>query len=126
MAYVPTPDEVRRLRRAVDLASFREGERILWLLSFTCVLTLGIGLLFWSFSTQVYVAGLAGFFGGFVVLYWRLRGGHLMARAPQELRGLFTLDVRTREQRAFTALMLRHAFTGNNPLEQRLEHQRTL
>jgi len=135
VAYVPTTDEMRRLRRAIDLASFREGERIAWLVSFSCVLMLGVGLLFWgdlddatlgAVSIDLAYAGLAGFLGGFIVLYWRLRAGHLARSGPGELRHLFGVGIRSREQRAFTALMLRHAFTGNNPLAQRVQHRRVL
>jgi hypothetical protein len=52
-------------------------------------------------------------------LYWRLRGGHLVGRVPADLRGLFGIDLRRREQRAFTGLMFVHVLTGRNPLVPR-------
>lgn len=117
MPYVPSVAEARRLRRAVDLASFSEGERICWITSFSLLLALGgvvLALPTWP--------GAIGFLGGFAVLYWRLRGMHLTREAPDELRPLFGLGIGSREQRAFTALMLRTAFTGRNPLAERPEH----
>jgi hypothetical protein len=49
---------------------------------------------------------------------WRIRGGHL-AQIDRELHGI---GLRTEAQRAFTALMLRQAFTGRNALRPKPEH----
>lgn len=114
MPYVPSAEEARRLRTAIDRASFREGERIAWLVSFVAFLVLDAALIF-----AASWAGLVGTVGAGAILYWRLRGGHL-GRAPD--RDLHGVGLRTREQRAFTALMIRHAFTGNNPMRTRVEH----
>ena len=111
MPYVPTPVEVARLRSAIEVARFREGERVLWLTSFLSLAAMDIVLLL-----RASWVGLAGSLFGFLILYWRLRGGHLRGS------GLFGLSLRTREQRAFTGLMLRHAFTGRNPLAADPEH----
>lgn len=114
MPYVPQPDEVRRLRAAIDRASFSEAERIMWLLAFSGLLVLD-GILLAGGGSWV---GILGALGGFAVLYWRLRGGHLVA-TDRQLHGV---GLRTSAQRAFLALMLRHAFTGRNPLRPRRDH----
>lgn len=114
MPYVPSADEARRLRAAIDRASFSEAERIMWLLAFAGLLVLD-GILLAGGGSWV---GILGAVGGFAVLYWRLRGGHLVA-TDRELHGI---GLRTSAQRAFTALMLRYAFTGRNPLRARPEH----
>lgn len=114
MPYVPSADEVRRLRSAIDRASFSEAERILWLLAFSGLLVLD-GILLAGGASWI---GILGAIGGFVVLYWRLRGGHLI-ETDRELHGV---GLRTGAQRAFTALMLRQVFTGRNPLRPRPEH----
>lgn len=114
MPYVPSPDEIRRLRTAIDRASFSEAERIMWLLAFAGLLVLD-GVLVAGGSSWV---GIVGAFGGFAVLYWRLRGGHL-ASVDRQLHGA---GLRTSQQRAFTALMFRQVFTGRNPLRARPEH----
>jgi hypothetical protein len=102
------------LRAAIDRASFSEAERILWLLAFAGLLVLDGVLLAGGGSW----AGILGALGGFAVLYWRLRGGHLVA-LDRELHGI---GLRTSAQRAFVALMLRYAFMGRNPLRARPEH----
>jgi len=66
--------------------------------------------------------GIIGAVGGFAVLYWRLRGGYLLRQDDIADRDLHGPGLRTREQRAFTALMLRQAFTGRNALRTRPEH----
>lgn len=66
--------------------------------------------------------GIVGVVGASAVLYWRLRGGHLLRDAALPDRDLHGPGLRTREQRAFTALMLRQAFTGRNALARRPEH----
>ena len=66
--------------------------------------------------------GIIGSVGGLAVLYWRLRGGHLLRRDDVPDRDLHGPGLRTRQQRAFTALMLRQAFTGRNALRRRPEH----
>lgn len=114
MPYVPAPDEIRRLRAAIDRASFSEGERIMWLLAFSGLLVLD-GILLAGGGSWV---GILGAIGGFAVLYWRLRGGHLV-EANRELHGI---GLRTSTQRAFTGLMLRHVFTGGNPMRTKPEH----
>lgn len=125
MPYVPSSGEVRRLRRAIDRASFRDGERIFWLLSFTALITAACVLLGFNMSRDVPAAvtwaGVVGFLFGLLVLFWRLRGVFLAGRVEDPLE-LHTVDLRRREQRAFTALMLRHAFTGENPLGPRSDH----
>lgn len=114
MPYVPSADEARRLRAAIDRASFSDAERIMWLLAFAGLLVLD-GILLAGGGSWV---GIVGAVGGFAVLYWRLRGGHLVSTD----RALHGIGLRTSAQRAFTALMLRHAFTGRNPLRVRPEH----
>lgn len=125
MPYVPTRDEVRRLRRAIDRASLREGERVFWLLSFACLLALAGVLIGFNLArvtpAVVTWSGTVGFLFGIVILYWRLRGGFL-AGVVEDPEGLHSVDLRRREQRAFTALMFRHALTGSNPLEPRRDH----
>jgi hypothetical protein len=122
MPYVPSPDETRRLRKAIDRAAFTEGERIFWLFAFIALLALDGVLL--AGGTWV---GLAGTLGGSLLLYWRLRGGHLLIAEPDRDdppldRELHGLGLRTRAQRAYTALMLRQVFAGRNPLRARPEH----
>jgi hypothetical protein len=114
MPYVPTPDEARRLRVAIDRAAFSEAERIMWLLAFSGLLVLD-GVLLAGGGSWV---GILGAIGGFAVVYWRLRGGYLVS-IDRELHGI---GLRTSAQRAFTALMLRQAFTGRNALRTRPEH----
>lgn len=125
MPYVPSIEEVRRLRGAIDRASFREGERIFWLLSFGGLVTTACVLLGFNLSrdvpAEVTWAGVVGFLFGLVVLLWRLRGAFLAGDVPDPL-DLHTMDLRRREQRAFTALMLRHAFSGENPLVRKEHH----
>lgn len=126
MPYVPTKQEASRLRAAIDRASFTEGERIAWIMSFCAVLVLDAALI-----AAASWAGVVGTLGAAAILYWRLRGGYLGARIPAA-RDLHGMGLRSRQQRAFTALMLRHAFTGTNPLRTKPEHdpfgtwQRTL
>ena len=115
--FVPTPEETRRLRAAIDRASFSEFERMFWLAAFLCLVVVD-GLLIAGRAAWV---GIVGSVGGFVVLYWRLRGGHLL-RGDVPDRDLHGPSLATREQRAFTALMLRQAVTGRNPLRIRPEH----
>lgn len=117
MPYVPTPEEVSRLRAAIDRASFSEPERIAWLLAFAALVVLD-GVLVAGGASWI---GLLGSLGGFAVLYWRLRGGYLIRRGVED-RALHGIGLRSREQRAFTALMLRHVFTGRNPLRAKAEH----
>jgi hypothetical protein len=112
--YVPGLPEVQRLRAAIDRASFSEVERIMWLLAFSGLLVLD-GILLAGGASWI---GIIGAFGGFAVLYWRLRGGHLVS-ADRELHGM---GLRTSAQRAFTALQLRQVFTGRNPLRARRDH----
>ena len=114
MAYVPSPEETRRLRAAIDRASFTEFERIMWLLAFSGLVTL-YGVLLGGRGTWI---GILGGLGAFALLYWRIRGGHL-ANEDRELHGI---GLRTEAQRAYTALMLRQAFTGRNPLRRRTDH----
>ena len=118
MPYVPTPSETVRLRAAIDAASFAEGERIGWLSAFASLVVLDVVLAL----TGASVPGVLGSVFGFVILYWRLRGAHLRRRVQGDHGGLFGLGLATQEQRAFTALMLRHALTGRNPLAERVEH----
>jgi hypothetical protein len=118
MPYVPSPAEAKRLRHALDRASFSEGERIFWLLAFATWLALCFLVIAGSGSWQALGIGGLGMVGGFAVLYWRLRGGWL-AREDRELHGI---GLRTESQRAFTALMLRQALTGRNPLRPRTDH----
>lgn len=117
MPYVPSAAETARLRAAIDRASFTEPERIAWLLAFSALLVVD-GVLVAGGASWI---GMLGALGGFAVLYWRLRGGHL-ARSEGSDRALHGIGLRSREQRAFTALMLRHAFTGSNPLRPKPEH----
>ncbi len=125
MPYVPTRDEVRRLRRAIDRSGLGEGERVYWLLSFACLLALAGALIGFNLSRVVPAlvtwSGAVGFLFGLLILFWRLRGGFL-AGVVEDPWGLHSVDLRRREQRAFTALMLRHALTGSNPLEPRRDH----
>jgi hypothetical protein len=114
MPYVPDATEVRRLRAAIDRAAFSEVERIMWILAFSGLLVLD-GILLAGGGSWV---GIVGSLGGFAVLYWRLRGGYL-ASVDRQLHGA---GLRTRNQRAFTALMLRHVFSGRNPLRPKPEH----
>lgn len=114
MPYVPSADEVRRLRAAIDRAGFSEVERMFWLLALSGLLVLD-GVMLAGGGSWI---GIVGALGGFCVLYWRLRGGHVVS-VDRELHGI---GLRTSAQRAFTALMMRQAFTGRNPLRARLEH----
>jgi hypothetical protein len=114
MPYVPAPQDVRRLRAAIDRAAFSEAERIMWLLAFSGLLTLD-GVLLAGRGTWW---GVLGSLGGFVLLYWRVRGGHLADR-DRELHGI---GLRTEAQRAFTALMIRQVVTGRNALRAKPEH----
>lgn len=114
MAFVPTPEESRRLRAAIDRAAFSEFERIMWLLAFGGLVTL-YGVLLGGRGTWI---GIAGGLGAFALLYWRIRGGYLVAE-DRELHGI---GLRTEAQRAYTALMLRQAFTGRNPLRTKPDH----
>ena len=118
MPYVPSPAEARRLRHALDRASFSEAERIFWLLAFGTWLVLCFLVIAGSGSWQALAIGGLGMIGGFALLYWRLRGGWL-AEEDRELHGI---GLRTKNQRAFTALMLRQALTGRNPLRARTDH----
>jgi hypothetical protein len=112
--YVPSSDESKRLRAAIDRASFSEGERIMWLFAFSGLLVLDAILI----AGGATWGGVLGALGGFAVLYWRIRGGHL-AQADRQLHGV---GLRTQAQRAFTALMVRQVFTGRNPLRTKPEH----
>ena len=114
MPYVPDAAEIRRLREAIDRIAFTELERIMWLVAFSGLLVLD-GILLAGGGSWI---GIVGSLGGFAVLYWRLRGGHL-AGIDRKLHGA---GLRTRNQRAFTALMLRQVFTGRNPLRPKPEH----
>ncbi|HVE92400.1 MAG TPA: hypothetical protein VNE62_08915 [Actinomycetota bacterium] len=117
MPYVPAPAELARLRSAIQAAAFREGERVWWLSAFLALLVMDIVLLVGGASWL----GIAASLAGFLILFWRLRGVHLR-RHNEANRDLFGLGLASREQRAFTGLMLRHALTGRNPLDQRPEH----
>jgi hypothetical protein len=118
MPYVPTSDEVRRLRKALDRVAFSEVERIMWLVAFGGLLALE-GILLVNARTWIAIAvGGLGALGGFALLYWRLRGGYV----SEEDRELHGIGLRTEAQRAFTALMLRQALTGRNPLRTRVDH----
>lgn len=86
----------------------------MWLLGFGGLLTLD-GILLAGGGSWV---GILGAVGAFAVLYWRLRGGHMVAE-DRELHGI---GLRTGQQRAFTALMLRQALTGRHPLRAKPEH----
>ena len=118
MPYVPSPVEARRLRRALDRAAFSEAERIVWLLAFGTWLVLCFLVIAGSGSWQALAIGGLGTLGGFALLYWRLRGGWL-ADEDRELHGI---GLRTEDQRAFTALMLRQALTGRNALRPKPDH----
>lgn len=120
MPYVPAPAEARRLQRAIDRAALGETERILWLLSFLSLVAVDLILLAGGYTWL----GALGSIFGFFVLYWRLRAVWLFGRDPagSEPPALYSLDLRSREQRAFTALMLRQAVTGRNTLAARPEH----
>ena len=118
MPYVPAPGEVTRLRAAIDAAAFGEGERIGWLTGFVGLVVLNVVLAL----TGASVPGVLGSVFGFVILYWRLRGGHLRRRVQGDDGGLFGFGLATQEQRAFTALMFRYVLTGRNPLAERVEH----
>jgi hypothetical protein len=102
------------LRAAIDRASFSEFERIFWLLAFAGLVFLDGVLL----AGRGHWVGMLGSLGGFALLYWRIRGGYL----AQEDRELHGIGLRTESQRAFTALMLRQAFTGRNALRPKPEH----
>ena len=114
MPYVPSGEQARRLRTAIDRASFSEVERIMWMLAFTGLLVLDAILI----AGGATWGGVIGALGGFAVLYWRIRGGHLVAE-DRELHGI---GLRTQAQRAFTALMLRQVVTGRNALRAKPEH----
>ncbi len=118
MPYVPTPTEVARLRSAIEAARFREGERILWLSAFVSLAVVDVFLVIGGASWP----GIAASAFGFLILYWRLRGAHLARVSDEKSARLFGLGLASREQRAFTALMLRHVLTGTNPLVPRAEH----
>ena len=118
MPYVPSPADTKRLRHALDRASFSEAERIFWLLAFATWLVLCFLVIAGSGSWQALAIGGLGMAGGFALLYWRLRGGWL----SEEDRELHGIGLRTQDQRAFTALMLRQALTGRNPLRPRTDH----
>jgi hypothetical protein len=107
MPYVPSDIEARRLRDAVDRAGFSDVERIFWLVAFFGWLMLN-GLL----VARASWVGIVGALGASAVMYWRLRGGYLV----DEDRELHGVGLRTEAQRAYTALMLRQALTGRNPL----------
>lgn len=116
MPYVPTNTEAARLRAAVNAAALSEGERVWFVSAFVALaiidlVSMASGALF----------GLAVGLGGLIVLYWRVRGVYL-ASSSEDPAGLFSLSLRTREQRAFTGLMLRQALTGRNPLEPKPVH----
>lgn len=86
----------------------------MWLTAFAGLLVLD-GILLAGGGSWI---GIVGSLGGFAVLYWRLRGGHLAA-VDRRLHGP---GLRTQHQRAFTALMLRQVFTGRNALRRKPEH----
>ena len=86
----------------------------MWLLAFAGLLTLD-GILLAGRGTWW---GVLGSLGGFALLYWRIRGGHL-AQQDRELHGI---GLRTEAQRAFTALMFRQVLTGRNALVAKPEH----
>lgn len=117
MALVLSDIEERRLRRAIELAQLSEFERILWLTGFLSLVVVDLLILVRGTTW----AGAAGTLAGWFFLYGRLRAPFL-AGAVRHDRGLFGLSLGTREQRAFTGLMLRHVFTGRNPLVERPEH----
>lgn len=117
MAYTPTPGEARRLERAIELAKFTEAERVLWLSAFVMVVVVIVSVLAAKGPWPVAV----GAFFGLFLLYWRLRGAYLAGRVRGD-HGLFGVNLATREQRAFTALMLRQVLTGRNALATKPEH----
>jgi hypothetical protein len=118
MPYVPSRNETRRLRAALDRASFSEAERIMWLLAFAGLLALD-GIIVGAARTwRAAVVGALGALGGFALLYWRLRGGWL-SDTDRELHGI---GLRTQQQRAYTALMLRQVLTGRNALAPKQDH----
>ena len=82
MPYVPSEKDLPRLRAALDRASFSEGERILWLLAFSGLAVLD-GVLIGGRGTWI---GMLGSLGGFALLYWRIRGGHLADRGSRAAR----------------------------------------
>jgi hypothetical protein len=118
MPYVPGDDETKRLRAAVDRAAFSEFERIFWIVAFAALIVVDMLLV----AGRAAWIGIIGAIGGFAVLYWRLRGGHLLRGFDPPDHDLHGPGLRTRQQRAFTALMLRQAFTGRNALRPRVEH----
>lgn len=118
MPYVPSYVEARRLRDAIAVASFREGERVAWLVSLMALVVLDVSLSVGAVSWT----GIAASGFGFFILYWRLRGAHLSRRVQGDTSRLLGIGLRNREQRAFTALMFRHDLTGRNPLAERPEH----
>lgn len=118
MPYVPSEGEVRRLRRALDRASFSEVERIVWLVAFGTWILLCFLVIAGSGSWTALAIGGLGTLGGFALLYWRLRGGWL----AQEDRELHGIGLRTENQRAFTGLMLKQALVGRNPLRPKRDH----
>jgi hypothetical protein len=118
MPFVPSPSQVKRLRRALDRAAFSEAERIVWLVAFASWAVLCFLVIAGSGSWQALAIGGLGMIGGFALLYWRLRGGWL-ADEDRELHGI---GLRTESQRAFTGLMLRQSLTGRNPLRPRTDH----
>jgi hypothetical protein len=114
MPYVPSTTDELRLRNAIDRAGLSEFERVLWFIALFGWLMLD-GLLIAGRTSWI---GIVGAIGAFAVMYWRLRGGYLSEEDP-ELHGV---GLRTERQRAFTALMLRQALTGRNPLRPRVDH----
>ncbi len=86
----------------------------MWMLAFIGLLVLDAILI----AGGATWGGVIGALGGFAVLYWRIRGGHLVSE-DRELHGI---GLRTQAQRAFTALMLRQVFTGRNALRTKPEH----
>jgi hypothetical protein len=121
MAFTPTEAEAARLQRAVDLAKFSEFERLLWVSCLLCVIVVEAIMITVARGWPGVVSGALVVVGSFSVLYWRLRGGFLSGRVAGD-HGLFTPWLTTREQRAFTGLMLRHVLVGRNPLVPRPEH----
>ena len=91
---------------------------MLWICAFAGLLVVDAFLL----AGRAAWVGIVGVIGASAVLYWRLRGGHLLRNPDLPDRELHGPGLRTREQRAFTALMLRQAFTGRNILKARPEH----
>lgn len=118
MPYVPSHVEARRLRDAISAAAFAEGERVAWLSSFSALIVLDVALAVGASSWVGIMTSVFGFF----ILYWRLRGAHLVRRASGDTSRLLGIGLASREQRAFTALMFRQVLTGRNPLAERPEH----